>query len=177
MFGQGLIKGLQITWKEFWAKKFTVQYPEEQHPVPERFHGKFVLDVDKCIACGLCANACPNKVITIEKQKVGKKQYMTGYTMNIQYCLFCGLCVESCNKDALHYSKDFNMNQYFYRDIPLVLVKREAPAEAEEEEEPAAKAEAKPKAKPQAKAKAEKPAEPAAGSEVAAGKAPGKEGE
>ncbi|MBF7083607.1 NADH-quinone oxidoreductase subunit I [Desulfallas sp. Bu1-1] len=175
MFGQGLIKGLQITWKEFWAKKFTVQYPEEQHPVPERFHGKFVLDVDKCIACGLCANACPNKVITIEKQKVGKKQYMTGYIMNIQYCLFCGLCVESCNKDALHYSKDFNMNQYFYRDIPLVLVKREAPAEPEEEEQPAAKAEARPKAKPQAKA--EKPAEPAANSEVAAGKVPGKEGE
>lgn len=177
MFGQGLIKGLQITWKEFFSKKFTVQYPDEQHPVPERFHGRFELDVDKCIACGLCVNACPNSVIELKKERVGKKQYMTDYVMNIQYCLFCGLCVESCNKDALHFTKDFNMNQYFYRDIPLVLVKREAPAMTEEAEQPPVKAEAKPKPKPKAKDKAQKSAEPAAESEVAAGKAPGKEGE
>jgi len=178
MFGKGLIKGLQITWKEFWAQKLTVQYPDEQHPLPERFHGRFVLDIDKCIACSLCANACPNKVITIKKQKVGKKQFMTDYIMNIQYCLFCGLCVESCNKDALHFSQDFNMNQYFYRDIPLVLVQREAPAEPVEEEAPAAKAgdDKKARPKPKPKAKADKPAEPAADSEVAAGKAPDKEG-
>jgi len=176
MFGKGLIKGLQITWKEFWTPKLTVQYPDEQHTVPERFHGRFVLDVDKCIACGLCANACPNKVISIQKQKVGKKQYLTDYVMKIQYCLFCGLCVEACNKKALHFSKDFNMNQYFYRDIPLVLVKREAPAEPLEEKEPAAKAGSKEKLKPKPKAKAEKPVEPAADPEVAAGKASDKEG-
>ncbi|TYO95174.1 4Fe-4S dicluster domain-containing protein [Desulfallas thermosapovorans] len=174
MFGKGLVKGLQITWKEFWAPKLTVQYPEVQHTIPERFHGKFVLDVDKCIACGLCANACPNRVIDLKKQKVGKKQFLTDYVMNIQYCMYCGMCVESCNKDALHFSKDFNMNQYFYRDIPLVLVRREAPAEPVEEEAPAAKAAPKPKPKP--KAKAEKSAAPAA-AEVAAGKAPGKEGQ
>lgn len=175
MFGKGLVKGLQITWKEFWAPKLTVQYPEEQHTIPERFHGKFVLDVDKCIACGLCANACPNKVINIKKQKVGKKQFLTDYVMNVQYCMFCGLCVESCNKGALHFSRDPIMNQYFYRNIPLVLVQREAPAEPVEEEEPAAKAAPKPKAK--AKAKANEPDAPAAASEVAAGKAPDKEGQ
>lgn len=178
MFGKGLVKGMQITWKEFWSKKLTVEYPDKQHPLPERFHGKFVLDVDKCIACGLCANACPNRVITLNKTKVGKKQYLTDYVMNIQYCLFCGLCVESCNKDALHFSQDFNMNQYFYRDIPLVLVKREAPAEPQEEE-PAAGAGEKPKPKPKAKAEekkadAEAP-KPAAESEAAAAEAPAKE--
>jgi len=174
MFGKGLVKGLQITWKEFWAPKLTVQYPDEQHTVPERFHGKFVLDVDKCIACGLCANACPNRVISLNKQKVGKKQYLTDYQMNIQYCLFCGLCVESCNKDALHFSQDFNMNQYFYKNIPLVLVRREAPAEPLED--PAAGGEEKPKPKPKPKPQASKeekdakPAAPAAESEAAAGK-------
>ena len=179
MFGKGLVKGMQITWKEFWSKKFTVQYPDEQHPVPERFHGKFVLEVDKCISCGLCVNACPNKVITLNKKKVGKKQYLTDYVMHIEYCLFCGLCVESCNKDALHFSQDYNMNQYFYKNIPLVLVKREAPAEPEEKE-PAAGDE-KPKPKPKAKAE-EKQAEAqdqkpaAADSEVAAAEAPVKEG-
>lgn len=177
MFGQGLIKGLQITMKEFFSKKFTVQYPEEQHTIPERFHGRFELDVDKCIACGMCVNACPNRVIELKKVKVGKKQFMTDYVMNIQYCLFCGLCVESCPKDALHFSKDFNMNQYFYREIPLVLVKREAPAITEEVQKTPAKAEGKPKPKPKAKDVDQKSVKPVAEAEVAAGKAPGKEGE
>ncbi len=182
MFGKGLVKGLQITWKEFWTKKFTVQYPDEVHPTPERFHGRFVLEVDKCIACGLCVNACPNRVISLKRQKVGKKQYLTEYVMNIQYCLFCGLCVESCNKDALHFSRDFNMNQYFYKDIPLVLVKREAPAEPEEDETTAGgddKPKPKPKAKKAKKADemTEKPAGQDAGKETAAAEAPGKEGQ
>lgn len=178
MFGKGLVKGLQITWKEFWTRKFTVQYPEQQHPVPDRFHGRFVLDVDKCIACGLCVNACPNRVISLNKQKVGKKQYLTDYVMNIQYCLYCGLCVEACNKDALHFTRDFNMNQYFYKDIPLVMVRREAPAEPEEEEPAAGKEKPKPKAKAEEK-KADEQAEKqaAADSEAAAAEAPAKEGQ
>lgn len=173
MFGKGLVKGLQITWKEFWTRKFTVQYP-----VPDRFHGRFVLDVDKCIACGLCVNACPNRVISLNKQKVGKKQYLTDYVMNIQYCLYCGLCVEACNKDALHFTRDFNMNQYFYKDIPLVMVRREAPAEPEEEEPAAGKEKPKPKAKAEEK-KADEQAEKqaAADSEAAAAEAPAKEGQ
>lgn len=166
MFGKGLIKGLQITMKEFWAPKFTVQYPEQQHPVPDRFHGKFELEPDTCIACGLCVNACPNKVISLKKEKVGKKQYLTEYRMDIQYCLFCGLCVEACNKDALRFTKVFNMCQYHFDNIPLVLVKREAPPQPVEEEEPAAKT--APKAGAGA-AKAKK--------EAAAGKAPDKEGQ
>lgn len=166
MFGKGLLKGLQITMREFWTPKFTVQYPEQQHPVPERFHGKFKIDPDACISCGLCVNACPNKVISLKKEKVGKKQYLTEYRMDIQYCLFCGLCVESCNKDALKFTQDFKMCQYHYDRIPLMLVKREAPPQPVEEEEPADKAE------PKAGAKAAK-----AKKEVAAGKAPDKEGQ
>ncbi|KAF1086635.1 NADH-quinone oxidoreductase subunit 9 [Sporotomaculum syntrophicum] len=139
MFGKGLVKGMQITFKEFWSPKATIQYPEHQNPIPDRYHGRFTLDVDKCIACGMCANACPNKVISLQKQKVGTKQYLTNYVMKIYYCLFCGLCVESCPKDALHFSKVINMNQYHFSDIPLVLVQREAPAVTAESEVAASK--------------------------------------
>jgi NADH-quinone oxidoreductase subunit I len=186
MFGKGLVKGLQITLEEFFSPKLTVQYPDEQHTVPERFHGRFVLDLNKCIACGLCANACPNRVISMEKQKVGKKQYLTEYVMSIQYCMFCGLCVENCNKDALHFSKDFDMNQYFYRDIPLVLARREVPAELIEAEAVAAEAAPKPKAKVEVKAEVEakaeaddKPSEPepAVATEAVAEETPNKEGQ
>ncbi len=140
MFGKGLVKGMQITLKEFWSPKATIQYPEQQNPIPDRFHGRFTIDTDKCIACGMCANACPNKVISLQKQKVGTKQFLTNYVMKIQYCMFCGLCVESCPKDALHFSKVINMNQYFYENVALVLVQREAPAVTAESEVAASKA-------------------------------------
>ncbi|MGB9804580.1 NuoI/complex I 23 kDa subunit family protein [Desulfofundulus sp.] len=165
MFGQGLLKGLAITWKELFTRKVTVQYPEEKVPLPERYHGRFELDVDKCIACGLCANACPNKVIQITKEKVGKKQYLTRYVMRIEYCLFCGLCVESCNKGALRFSHVINMNQYYRDKVRLVLVDRPVP-ESLPEEEPAEPAAERPAAARAKNARAE----------VAAGKAPGEEG-
>lgn len=151
------------------AKKVTVQYPDEQIPLPDRFHGRFDLDVDKCIACMLCANACPNKVIQIERARVGKRQYLTKYVMRIEYCMFCGLCVESCNQDALHFSKVFNMNQYFRQKVRLTLVDRPAPAE--EETEPAADERAGKGTGPAAKKAA------GARREAAAGKSPAKEGE
>lgn len=164
MFGKGLLKGLEITWGRMLGKKQTVEYPDEKLEMFPRYHGRFELDVDKCIACGLCVNACPNKVIRIEKEKVGKKQYMTKYVMRIEYCLFCGLCVESCNKDALKFSNVIDMNQYRRDWVRLTLVDRPAPEVIEElsEETPAAAgkapgAEVKAKAEAAAAAAAAKP--------------------
>ena len=154
MFGQGLLKGLEITLGRMLTKKATVQYPDEKIPMFPRFHGRFQLDVEKCIACGLCANACPNKVIQIEKEKVDKKQYLTKYVMRIEYCLFCGMCVEACNKDAIKFSSVIDMNQYRRRWVRLTLVDRPAPESTEAPEEAPAKT-----------AKAEAPAGRAAGKE------------
>ncbi|MEW6276401.1 MAG: 4Fe-4S binding protein [Bacillota bacterium] len=170
MFGKGLIKGLQITWNEMLAKKVTVQYPDEQIPLPDRYHGRFELDADKCIACMLCANACPNKVIQIERTRVGKKQYLTKYVMRIEYCMFCGLCVESCNQDALRFTKVFNMNQYFRNKVRLTLVDRPAPREEEAGQAEGEQATGEKKGPAAQKAAS-------ARSEAAAGKSPAKEGE
>lgn len=155
MFGQGLIKGLEITWGRMLGKKQTVKYPFEKIEMFPRYHGRFVLDVDKCIACGLCVNACPNKVIQLEKKKVDNKQYLTKYVMRIEYCLFCGLCVEACNKDALKFSSVIDMNQYRRGWVRLTLVDRKAPESTKTPEEA-----------PAAEAK----------KEAAAGKSPDKEG-
>lgn len=130
MFGQGLLKGLQITWREFFNKKVTILYPEQRPPLPPRFHGSFRLDAEKCIACGICAGACPNKVIKLDSVREGKKRRLTSYVMYMQYCLFCGLCVESCNQDALHFTQDFELAKYTREDLALVLAKAPAVAEA-----------------------------------------------
>ncbi len=127
MFGKGLLKGLKITWKRMLDKKQTVKYPYEKIEMFPRFHGRFQIDPDKCISCGLCVNACPNKVIQLEKQKVGKKQYLTKYVMRIEYCLFCGLCVEVCPTNAIKFSEVIDMNQYKREWVRLNMVDRQAP--------------------------------------------------
>ncbi|MCQ2559140.1 MAG: 4Fe-4S binding protein [Clostridia bacterium] len=142
MFGKGLIKGLGVTLGWFFRKKVTVQYPDETLEMFPRYHGRFQFDSNKCIACSLCANACPNKVIKIGKAKLGKKQIMISYTMNIEYCLFCGLCVESCPKGALSFSNVINMNQYFRDRVALHLFERPAPTPEEIAAAEAAEAEA-----------------------------------
>lgn len=133
MFGSGLIKGLAITWKELFTKKVTVQYPDEIYPLPDRFHGKFKLNKDACISCGMCVRACPNKVITMETETVARKKRLLKYTMDIKYCLFCGLCVEACPKNALGYVKDFELAQY-KRDKLTVVLAAEEPLPREEKE-------------------------------------------
>lgn len=176
MFGQGLIKGLEITLGELFKKKVTVQYPEQRCVIPPRFHGEFTLDADKCINCGLCANACPNKVIQIESDKADKKRILTKYTMNIQYCLFCGLCVENCNKGAIQFTQKFEMAKYDAAMIPLVLLNKTPEQIAEEKAKilaDAAKA-AEAKAMAEAAAGAVKPAPKA--DAPAGGKTDGTEG-
>lgn len=125
MYGQGLVKGLKITLKHILGKQVTRQYPEERPPLFPRFHGTFDLDVDKCIACGLCKNACPNRVIALDtvKGEDGKRK-LASYCMDLQHCLFCGFCVENCPTGALKFNHEFELACYRREDIPLKLLEK-----------------------------------------------------
>ena len=68
-----LFKGLRITGKYFWARKITVQFPEEKTPLSPRFRGLHALrrydnGEERCIACKLCEAVCPALAITIESE-------------------------------------------------------------------------------------------------------------
>ena len=62
-------------WRMFahsWAKRSTVQYPEEKPYLPPRYRGRIVLTRDpdgeeRCVACNLCAVACPVACISLQK--------------------------------------------------------------------------------------------------------------
>lgn len=136
MFGQGLIKGLGITLKHMFGPKITEEYPEQRPVLPPAFKGSFDLKVPKCIACGLCANACPNHVIKIESEKdENNKKKLTGYTMKTEKCLYCGFCVETCPTKALLWNHDFELAKYFRDDVNLDLFNSYVPSP--EDEKPA----------------------------------------
>jgi NADH-quinone oxidoreductase subunit I len=113
VFGTGLVLGLFTTAKRFLMKKVTQGYPETQPDLPPRSKGSFGFDVDACISCNLCADACPNGVIRVE-YFLGEKnrRQLERYSMNLGYCLFCGLCVEACPKDAIFFKTDFELACY-----------------------------------------------------------------
>ncbi|HNG48954.1 MAG TPA: NADH-quinone oxidoreductase subunit NuoI, partial [Plasticicumulans sp.] len=59
-----LFIGLRLTGKYLFARKITVQYPEEKTPMSPRFRGLHALrrypnGEERCIACKLCEAVCP----------------------------------------------------------------------------------------------------------------------
>lgn len=114
-----LLKGMQVTGKEFVTPKITERYPEDREirHVPERFRAilELIYDKDgnhKCIACGTCERVCPNGTITLETKMVDtpagtKKKKLDKYFYDLGSCTFCDLCVTNCPTDALRFSNDF----------------------------------------------------------------------
>src|SRR5215468_1878657 len=102
-----LFKGLRITGKYFFARKITVQFPEEKTPLSPRFRGLHALrryenGEERCIACKLCEAVCPALAITIEsEERADGTRRTTRYDIDLTKCIFCGFCEESCPVDSI----------------------------------------------------------------------------
>jgi NADH-quinone oxidoreductase subunit I len=102
-----LLLGLKLTGRYFFAKKITVQYPEEKTPQSPRFRGLHALrrypnGEERCIACKLCEAVCPALAITIEsEQRADGTRRTTRYDIDLFKCIFCGFCEESCPVDSI----------------------------------------------------------------------------
>ncbi|CAK0747074.1 NADH-quinone oxidoreductase subunit I 2 [Gammaproteobacteria bacterium] len=102
-----LFRGLQVTGRYLFARKITVQYPEERAPISPRFRGLHALrrypnGEERCIACKLCEATCPALAITIEAEPRGDgSRRTTRYDIDLFKCIFCGFCEESCPVDSI----------------------------------------------------------------------------
>jgi formate hydrogenlyase subunit 6/NADH:ubiquinone oxidoreductase subunit I len=131
VFGLGLIKGLLVTMRHFVRSYqrlrnkripgeepfpggrfgiFTVQYPEESGPVPERYRGLPIQLYDDetgaelCTACGACARDCPLGIIHFEQavNEEGKKiPFAESFAIEHGVCMNCGFCADACAFGAI----------------------------------------------------------------------------
>lgn len=116
--------GMGVTFKEMMSPTVTEDYPDSPAKLQERFRGKHELQRDengmeKCVACFLCAAACPVHCIYIEAEENTDQQRMSGgerfasvYNIDYSRCIFCGYCVEACPTDAITHGHGFELASY-----------------------------------------------------------------
>ncbi len=108
-----LIKGMRLTGRYLFARKITVQYPEEKTPQSPRFRGlhalrRYANGEERCIACKLCEAVCPALAITIESEpREDGTRRTTRYDIDLSKCIFCGFCEESCPVDSIVETRHF----------------------------------------------------------------------
>lgn len=88
----------------------TCEYPEAQpEDISDRYRGMHRLthredDSVRCVACFMCATACPANCIFIEAEErldgIDEKQPKR-FDIDLLECIFCGYCVEACPCDAI----------------------------------------------------------------------------
>ena len=108
-----ILKGMAITMRHFLKQlstrsrdRFTVQYPDWKRTPAPGYRGlhelkRFEDDSIKCVACFMCAEACPARCITIE-----------GEEYDMLRCIYCGMCEEACPKDAIWLRNDYEQASY-----------------------------------------------------------------
>ncbi len=102
-----LVKGMALTGRHLFARKITIQYPDEKTPQSPRFRGLLALrrypnGEERCIACKLCEAVCPALAITIESEpRDDGTRRTTRFEIDLTKCIFCGFCEESCPVDSI----------------------------------------------------------------------------
>jgi NADH-quinone oxidoreductase subunit I len=131
MLGEGIIKGLAVTAKNFLGsyvseeRLTTIQYPEQRQELQEAvrqfpflvFDGNDPMAGLRCVACQICEKECPPKCIYIEKSKdkkpdyIGKPQlYPATFDIDLSVCMSCQICVEVCPFDAIKMDTNFELS-------------------------------------------------------------------
>ena len=139
----GIAKGMSVTLREMFSPTVVEDYPNKKLPnegavFQERFRGLHELQRDengleKCVACFLCAAACPSNCIYIEAAEnteenriSGAERYAKIYNIDYNRCIFCGYCVEACPTDAITHGHGFklatfNASNLVYRKEDLLV--------------------------------------------------------
>jgi NADH-quinone oxidoreductase subunit I len=114
-----ILLGMALTFKNMWQtvvgrRAATVQFPEQKRSTSGRYRGIHLLtvredDTPKCVACYMCATACPAECIYIEAGERPEKtieKYPTRFEIDLLRCVYCGFCVDACPEEAIMMSRE-----------------------------------------------------------------------
>jgi len=147
------IKGMGVLAHHFWTNLFgyrdpspeildrkgpgvnmvtTINYPEERKPYPPGYRGmhRLVPRLDgkpRCVACYMCATACPAQCIYIEAgeyEDQAIEKFPVRFEIDELRCIVCGFCVEACPKDAIRMDTGTHAPAVLSR--PLAVFDKEA---------------------------------------------------
>jgi NADH-quinone oxidoreductase subunit I len=103
--------GLTTTFGHMFAKTRTESYPEQEPNLPPNYRGVHRLNRDqegrtKCVACYMCATACPAHCIDIVAAPApaewkDREKYPETFVIDELRCIYCGMCEEACPVDAI----------------------------------------------------------------------------
>lgn len=128
-----LVSGLAVTLRHMIrnifrpGERYTIEYPEERREYSHRYRGHHILTTRpdgsvRCVACFLCATACPAECIHIEAGEhpdENIEKYPLVYEIDMLRCVFCGYCVDACPEEAIIMSNNYDM-AYFTREQSIV---------------------------------------------------------
>jgi NADH-quinone oxidoreductase subunit I len=95
----------------FGGKAVTQQFPEQRPKLPANYRGVHRLNRDehgrvKCVACYMCATACPAHCIDIVAAPAppdwkDREKYPEMFVIDELRCIYCGMCEQACPVDAI----------------------------------------------------------------------------
>jgi NADH-quinone oxidoreductase subunit I len=126
MYLFAIAHGLINTFKHLVRPKCTIDYDgtdkqnlKKAHVPPPGYRGEHYLKKDdagnvKCVACFMCAAACPAECIHIEAQAAppemkDRERIPKRFEIDMLRCIYCGMCEEACPVDAIALSPVFNV--------------------------------------------------------------------
>lgn len=112
-----IAQGLQTTLKHMFGPRVTQQFPEERPQLPPNYRGVHRLNRDeqgrvKCVACYMCATACPAHCIDIVAAPSpwpDREKYPETFVIDELRCIYCGMCEQACPCDAIELTSLFDL--------------------------------------------------------------------
>lgn len=120
---KGIIESLLRVGRYVAKPKQTRLYPEHKPELPPRYRARIVLTRDpdgqeRCVACNLCAVACPVDCIDVVKaETTDGRWFPETFRINFARCIFCGYCEEACPTCAIQLTPDFELADYRRADL------------------------------------------------------------
>ncbi|MER3416475.1 MAG: NADH-quinone oxidoreductase [Gemmataceae bacterium] len=120
LYVSAIAEGFGTTIRHLFERKVTQQYPESEPNLPPHYRGVHRLNRDdqgrvKCVACYLCATACPAHCIDIVAAPSpwpDREKYPEVFVIDELRCIYCGMCEEACPVDAIELTTLYDLTGY-----------------------------------------------------------------